>query len=342
MAFKDLSNEPHTALLQRSLERGRLGHAYLLEGDDLGALETVARSLAKTLNCQNPVLAGAGQHAVDCCDRCPPCRHTDQDVHPDIHWLRPESKSRVIRAEQMRELLEVVHLKPNEDGYKVAVLAGADRLNTQAANIFLKTLEEPPPRSVLLLLTTEPQRLLETIVSRCLRLRFGSGGAATPSTEDRAWLEEFSQLAASEEASLIGRYRLLGLLLKRLGEKKTVVEGELEERSPLEQHAEVEKSLRDKWEAELTAAIEAEYRHQRTTLLGWLQLWLRDIWLTTLQTDPGLLSFSGLPGCAEIAGRITPRQALANLGILEQAQRLLHTNVQEALALEVCLLKLEL
>ncbi|MCU0786749.1 MAG: hypothetical protein MUC91_00925 [Verrucomicrobia bacterium] len=342
MAFKDLSNEPHIALLQRSLERGRLGHAYLLEGDNLGTLETVARSLAKTLNCRKPVLSGDGQHAVDCCDLCPPCRHTDQDTHPDVHWLRPESKLRVIRAPQMRELLEVVHLKPNEDGYKVAVLAGADRLNTQAANIFLKTLEEPPPRSVLLLLTTEPQRLLETIVSRCLRLRFGTGSTRAPSTEDRLWLEEFSQLAAAEENNLIGRYRLLGLLLKRLGEIKSGTEEKLEERSPLEQHDDVEKSLRDKWEAERAAAIEAEYRHQRNALLGLLQRWLRDIWLTTLRTEPGLLSFPDLPGGREIAGRIAPRQALANLETLEQAQRLLHTNVQEALALEVCLLKLEL
>jgi DNA polymerase-3 subunit delta' len=342
MAFKDLTNEPHAALLQRSLERGRLGHAYLLEGDDLGTLEAVARTLAKTLNCRKPIQAGADQQAVDCCDTCPPCRHTDQETHPDIHWLRPESKSRVIRAEQVRELLEVVHLKPTENGYKVAVLAGADRLNTQAANIFLKTLEEPPQRSVMLLLTTQPQRLLETIVSRCLRLRFGTGASAKPSAEDRAWLEAFSQLAASEENSLIGRYRLLGLLLKRLAEKKSSTEEDLENRSPLEQHGEVDKSLREKWESELTAAIEAEYRHQRMELLGLIQQWLRDIWLLTQPVDQALLGLPDLPGLAEVAARIDTAKAQANLEALEQVQKLLHTNVQEALALEVCLLKLHL
>lgn len=342
MAFKDLTNEPQVALLQRSLERGRLGHAYLLEGDEMGTLETVARTLAKTLNCQKPVEAGPGRNPVDCCDTCSTCRHTEQETHPDVHWLRPESKSRVIRAEQMRALLDVVHLKPNEDGYKVAVLAGADRLNTQAANIFLKTLEEPPQRSILLLLSTEPQRLLETILSRCLRLKFGTGTGPGISDDDLAWLEAFSRLAASEESSLIGRYRLLGLLLSRLAEKRTAIEQELEKHSPLRQHDDVEKSLRDKWESELTAAIEAEYRHQRLELLRLLQHWLRDIWLITLQSDPGLLGFRDLPGVPELANRITTRQALANLGVLEQAQRLLHTNVQEALALEVCLLKLDL
>lgn len=342
MAFKNLTHEPHAALLQRSLERGRLGHAYLLEGDDIDTLEGVARNLAKTLNCRNPIEAGEGNHAVDCCDACPPCQHTDQETHPDIHWLRPESKSRVIKAEQIRNLLDVVHLKPNEDGYKVAVLVGADRLNTQAANIFLKTLEEPPQRSVMLLLSTQPQRLLETILSRCLRLRFGAGSAPSVSPEDQAWLEEFSQLAASEESSLIGLYRLLGLLLKRLAVKKEAAQEALEERSPLQQHDDIEKSLKDKWESELKAAIEAEYRHQRMELLGLVQQWLRDVWLGTLQMDSSLLMRPDLPGMRDLTNRLTPRQALNNLGIIEQAQRLLHTNVQEALALEVCLLKLKL
>jgi DNA polymerase III gamma/tau subunit len=63
-------------------------------------------------------------------------------------------------------------LKPSEAEYKVAVIVGADRLNTQAANAFLKTLEEPPRNSILILLTTDPQRILETILSRCLRLSF--------------------------------------------------------------------------------------------------------------------------------------------------------------------------
>lgn len=342
MAFKDLIREPQTAALQRSLERGRLGHAYLLEGSELDILETVARTLAKTLNCTNPVRSGPNGPSVDCCDSCPPCRGTDQATHPDVHWLRPESKSRVIRAEQMRDLLDVMHLKPNDDGYKVAVLAGADRLNPQAANIFLKTLEEPPQRSVMLLLTTEPQRLLETIVSRCLRLRFGTGAPPAISAEDREWLQAFSQLAAAEESSLIGRYRLLSLLLQRLGEKKTLVEQEMEDRSPLQQYDEIEKSLKDRWESELTAGIEAEYRHQRAGLLRLLQHWLRDIWLAGLRTDPGLMTFQELAGTAEVGARITPRQAMDNLAALEQAQGLLHTNVQEALALEVCLLKLHL
>ena len=88
-------------LLQRSLARGRLGHAYLFAGDNLEELESLARTLAKTLNCQRSVKTGGA--ATDCCDECPSCRKIDGDVHADIHWARPESKSRVVTIDQMRE-----------------------------------------------------------------------------------------------------------------------------------------------------------------------------------------------------------------------------------------------
>ena len=74
------------------------------------------------------------------------CRKIDHETHADIHWARPESKSRVITVEQMRDLMQQIQLKPTEAEYKVTIIAGADRLNPQAANAFLKTLEEPPAK----------------------------------------------------------------------------------------------------------------------------------------------------------------------------------------------------
>ena len=305
MAFKHFAKQTQgVELLQRSLARGRLGHAYLFAGDRLEELESLARTLAKTLNCQNPVKAGGV--TTDCCDACLSCRKIDHDTHADVHWARPESKS----------------LKPTEAEYKVAVIAGADRLNVQAANAFLKTLEEPPGQSVLILLSTEPQRILETILSRCLRLNFFGEGTRPPDPAQMEWLAHFDALAA------------------------------LTARSPLQQHHEIEKDLREKWEDELAAAIEAEYRRQRAEALLLVQWWLRDVWLSTLRsstaTEDGrtlaaggsLLKFPEISGAAAVARRITPRQALENMQTLEQTQRLLHTNVQEALALEVSLLKL--
>lgn len=341
MAFKDFpEQEQGVKLLQRSLERGRVAHGYLFSGQQLDDLEVIARTLIKTLNCLEPVKANGV--AVDCCDTCVNCRKIDGQGHADVHWVRPESKSRVILIEQMRELMQEVNLKPAEAQYKAAVIVAADRLNVNAANAFLKTLEEPPARSVLILLTTEPQRVLETILSRCLRLNFAGDGKARFDAAQLEWLGQFSAMAAGDQKSLLGRYRLMDVLLKKLAEMRESVTTSLEARSPLEQFPDAEKDLREKWEDELKAAVEAEYRRQRMDLLLLMQWWLRDVWLQTLACGQELLNFPKLTETQAVAARLSPERARENLRVLEQTQRLLHTNVQEALALEVSLLKLQL
>ncbi len=353
MAFADFPEQKQVVeLLQRSLQRGRLGHAYLFTGHHLLELEALARTLAKTLNCLRPVRgktaeAGKGP-AVDCCDECANCRKIDGDTHADVHWVRPESKSRVVTVAQMRDLMQEIYLKPNDAEYKVAVIVAADRLNPQSGNAFLKTLEEPPAKSVLILLTTQPQRVLETIVSRCLRLNFAGESARLRAPAQMEWLMGFAELAAAEQKSLMSRYRLLGALLKKLGELKAEIETAVTARSPLERYDDVDPALREKWEIELTAAIEAEYRLQRSDLLAALQWWLRDVWVQTLAgaEDGGrsaeLLNFPQLASAGRVAKRVSARQAVDNLAVMERTQRLLGSNVQEALALEVGLLKLNL
>jgi DNA polymerase-3 subunit delta' len=341
MAFKEFSEQSQgVQLLQRSLARGRLGHAYLFTGDSLAELETLSRTLAKTLNCLSPQkTAGI---ATDCCDECLNCRKIENENHADIHWARPESKSRVITIDQMRDVMQQIQLKPTEIGYKIAIIVGADRLNVQAANAFLKTLEEPPQKSVIILLSTEPSRILETILSRCLRLNFSTGATRPLAAEQAYWLQQFSSTAAAGQKSLFGRYGLLDSLLQRLNGVREQVEETVSARSPLEKYADADKDLREKWEDELKAAIEAEYRRQRGEILLLLQWWFRDVWLHTLAAGEELLHLPQIAGADEVARRISTRQARENLTVMEQTQRLLHSNVQEALALEVGLLKLQL
>ncbi len=367
MAFKDFSDQQQSIqLLQRSLSRGRLAHAYLFTGHQIDGLEGLARTFAKALNCRRGI--GAGAVATESCDDCPSCAKIDHSNHPDVHWVRPESKSRVITVEQMRNLMREIQLKPGEAEFKVAILVGADRLRVEAANAFLKTLEEPPAKSILILLSTEPQRLLDTILSRCLRLSFAGGSPHATDPASRPWLESFSQMAALEQKSLLGRYRLLDMLLRQLTEIKAGVEAALTARSPLQQYQDADKSYLEKWEDELAASIEAEYRRRRADILGLLHWWLRDVWLKTLSPhhaegrpprasanathsrpesrslDAGeeLFAFPELGATERVARRISTQEALQNLQIVEQVQRWLGTNVQEALALEVGLLKLRL
>jgi DNA polymerase-3 subunit delta' len=330
------------SLLQKSLERGRLAHAYLFSGDNLGEMEGVARTLSKTLNCANPVRGENGQ-PLDSCDVCLNCRRIDSGNHPDVQWVRPESKLRVITIDQVRELIQTIVLKPTEADYKVAVIVAADRLNVQAANAFLKTLEEPPPRSVLVLLTTALDQVLETILSRCLRLHFAAEPGAKMDEAGRAWIESVAAAAGTQTKSLLSRYRLLGLITGRLGEVRAATEKELEAASPLNRYPDAEKNTREKWEAELNAAVEAEYRRKRAELILLLQWWARDIWLGSMKGNESLLALPQLePVTREIARRISKAEARDNLRQLEVLQRQLNTNVQEVLALEVGLLKLRL
>src|SRR2546423_12568042 len=92
MAFTDFPAQQEVVhLLQRSLERGRLGHAYLFSGPDLTELEAAARTLAKTLNCEKPPRRASSGLPLDSCDACPSCRKIDSANHPDVLWVRPES-----------------------------------------------------------------------------------------------------------------------------------------------------------------------------------------------------------------------------------------------------------
>ncbi len=337
-----LEQQQSVELLRRSLDRGRVGHAYLFSGTLPPKLESVARILAKVLNCQRPPKRGTTGVPLDSCDQCLCCRKIESENHPDVQWIRPESKTRMITIDQVREVMQTINLKPTEAVYKVTVIVAADRLNVQAANAFLKTLEEPPPRCVIILLTTESQRILETILSRCLRLNF-AGEPDFATIQSAAWVASLGETAASEQAGLLSRYRLLGILLSRLAQIKAETETVMTERSPLERYDDIDSRLRDKWEDALAAATEAEYRRQRAEVILALQWWLRDVWLQTLSLRRELLAFPSLADASRtVADRLSADEASGNLQVIEQLQRLFATNVQEALALEVGLLKLKL
>jgi DNA polymerase-3 subunit delta' len=160
----------HESLVQsfaRVVKRGRLAHAYLFTGPPGVGKRLFAEELAKALLCENPP---AGRFAA--CDDCPACHQVAAGTHPDFFTAgRPEDKVE-LPIEVIRELCQRFSMKSARGRGKVAILDDADDLNDHAANCFLKTLEEPPPRSVLLLVGTNPDRQLATILSRCQVVQF--------------------------------------------------------------------------------------------------------------------------------------------------------------------------
>lgn len=151
--------------LTRSLAANRIAHAYLFEGPVGCGRRTTALSLIQVLFCIQPVGGNA-------CGSCPSCRKLATGNHPDLQLLSPLPDKRDISIEQIRELQQVLSLRPYEANRKACLIEPADRMNEKSANALLKTLEEPPGHAIIILLTTQADLLLATIRSRCQHLRF--------------------------------------------------------------------------------------------------------------------------------------------------------------------------
>lgn len=150
-------------LLNSAIAHDRIGHAYLITGPDRVGKMTLSRAFAQAVNCTAPT----GQRP---CGECRACRLIADDKHPDVRLLLPEVSERgaqAIKIDQVRRLQQDLSLSTYEARYKVALLKRFDTANLNAANAFLKTLEEPPTNVILLLTATDSDTILPTINSRC-------------------------------------------------------------------------------------------------------------------------------------------------------------------------------
>jgi DNA polymerase-3 subunit delta' len=199
-----LVGAPAVMVIEKALQRNRLVQSLLLHGADAETLGLVARAIADRLLNESPETK-----------QYPP------EHHPDCFTLRPAGKMRQIGAEPTRELIGKIQVSPVVGRRKVAILHEADRMNQSAANIFLKTLEEPPPSTTLLLLTSRPYALLPTIRSRCLHFRFPSSAASLAhpclpawKADYQAWLGRLTDGVAGSKAVAEQIFALYGLVAR--------------------------------------------------------------------------------------------------------------------------------
>jgi DNA polymerase III subunit delta' len=160
----------------------RLPHAILIHAPTGTGGEWLARWAAQLVLCPNPAPLAAGAHRP--CGECASCRRAGEGQHPDLTWVHPLEDSQQIRIEQIRELCTELALTSHQGGYKVAIVEPADSLNRFAANALLKTLEEPSPRTLMVLVAAQPSRLPATLRSRCQRV----DARAPTRAESLAWL----------------------------------------------------------------------------------------------------------------------------------------------------------
>lgn len=147
-------------ILLHALGSQHVAHAYLFAGPDGIGKRMMALAFARALLCEN----GTG------CGECSACTKVDHGNHPDIHLLDADNSS--IKIDQIRTLQQELSLRPLEGSYKICMIDGAEHFTIEAANALLKTLEEPQPGTLIILLTDQPEKLLTTIRSRCQHLPF--------------------------------------------------------------------------------------------------------------------------------------------------------------------------
>ncbi len=164
--WKDiLGQESAINILKKTIKQNRLGTSYLFFGPDGVGKTKTAKELAKVCNCQSIV----GEQE-DSCGRCSPCYKIEQDIHPDVKIIKPASIHFLIS--QIQDLQKEVYTTPFEGKKKVYILDKIDKMTTEAANAFLKTLEEPPANVLFILVTSSLEVLLPTIISRCRPVKF--------------------------------------------------------------------------------------------------------------------------------------------------------------------------
>lgn len=178
MGFQEiLGQEDAVLVLSRSLENDRLAHAYVFSGPDGVGKALTAFALAGALLCsEGPEGPRAANRA---CGACPACRKVAARSHPDLIILEVLPDKKEISIDQVRDAQSAVSLRAYEGRKKVLIVNAADRLNSSAANAFLKTLEEPPEDTIIVLVTSQPHLLIPTIRSRCQEVRFRPLGDET-------------------------------------------------------------------------------------------------------------------------------------------------------------------
>jgi DNA polymerase-3 subunit delta' len=163
MSFQAIyGHEKQVSLLKSAIAGGRLAHAYLFHGREGIGKKAVAMAFAQAILCD--------RKQADACHTCLSCKKTGHGNHPDLINIAAEGA--FIKIQAIKDLLHMIAFRPLEGGKRLFVIDEADRMNQTAANALLKTLEEPSPANILVLVTSKPYTLPRTILSRCQQLRF--------------------------------------------------------------------------------------------------------------------------------------------------------------------------
>ena len=314
MAF---SAEQALTLLRKAQANDRLAHAYLITGPVGSGTREVASGLTGIL---------VGESA-------------DPLNHPDVHIAEPESKSRRITIDQVRELERSLQMRSLRGGRKVVLIFDADRLVEGAANAFLKTLEEPPRNSHILLVSNFPELLIETILSRCIEIPLAPGARRELTERQRRLadlLRRFFTIPRPEMPQVFGLVREVQTLL---AEAKESISDETDaacktEAKRFREASGVNADWLDDREDYHKALAEARYRNERGVLVDTLESWWADVLRQQQRASHlDLPDFSA--DTAALADRLAISDVIGRAAAIGGLRENFGRNVQEQLAVEV-------
>jgi DNA polymerase III subunit delta' len=307
--------------LRRAYEQNRLAHAYLITGSPGSGKELLAAELANLVN-------GT------------PTNDIFSTKAREVFIARPESKSRRIVTAQIRALEHALQMRAANGRRKVAIIPDADRLQTEAANAFLKTLEEPPKDSLLLLLSALPEALPETILSRCIAIPLASDGEAQSKKEEEKLVKLLQQASRQTTWNIQFAYRLAQEFQQLLRAVREEVKHATDEALKREQ-ARYKDATDGDWleerEEYYKALTESLYLQRRAALVETLFAW----WTDVLRANNGVVQ-RDLPATREetaaLARRFGSAEILKRIRLLEELRDHFSRNIHESLAIEVAFL----
>jgi len=330
-----VGHEPALARLKRSLEKGNLGHAYLISGPPHVGKMTLALTLAQALNCRS---------SDSPCGTCSQCLRIVALSHPDVQVVtlgsavseEERSRSEIGITQVRNDIQHWASLPPFEGGYRVFIIGEAELLSEEAANCMLKTLEEPQEKVVFMLLTSEPKRLPETVISRCQRLDL------KPVAVEKITASLVQRGLSPEKAGLISRISggrpgwafsaandetVLNLRADRVEHLIDLIEGSLDSRF--------------EYAGDLSARFTQKKAEVRETLEDWLGVW-RDLLLIKAGLSGELTNMDYSNRLQPLSAEFNITQIRDAIGAISLVQKHLRQNVSPRLALEVLMLDMPL
>lgn len=325
-AFRDIiGQEQIKEHLQNALEAGKISHAYILNGEKSSGKEFIAKVFAMALQCES--------EGIEPCQECHSCRQALSENQPDIIRVQHE-KPNSISVEDIRvQVNNDVAIKPYSSTYKVYIINEAEKMTPQAQNAILKTLEEPPAYAVILLLTSNINALLPTILSRCVVLNM------RPVSDEQVRKYLMEQLRIPDYKAEI----CVAFARGNVGKAKTLASSE-EFENVKNEALSLLKYIQDMELREIIAAVKRinDYKLEISDYLDIMAIWYRDVLLFKATNDVNHLIFrEEIQALRRVASRSSYEGIECVLEALERAKLRLNANVNFELTMELLFLEIK-